>query len=62
MVTVNGKKVKNPKKIINIIGKNKNINSICVLVNGKIIPKEKWEKVKLKDGDKIEIVGFVGGG
>ncbi len=60
MITVNGKKVKNPGSLKDIV--NKNSRGICVLVNGKIIPQQKWEGYKLKNGDKVEIVGFVGGG
>ncbi len=31
-------------------------------VNGKIIRSPQWESTPLKDGDKIELVSFVGGG
>ncbi len=35
---------------------------IAIEHNGAIIPRSTWEKVFLKDGDKLEIVQFVGGG
>jgi len=35
---------------------------VVVEQNGKIILKEQYDKQPLNDGDKIEIVHFVGGG
>ena len=37
-------------------------NTIVVELNNLIINSTKWEKVKLKDGDNLEIVAIVGGG
>ena len=37
-------------------------NTIVVELNNLIINSLKWEKVKLKDGDSLEIVSIVGGG
>ena len=37
-------------------------NTIIVELNYLIINSIKWEKVKLKDGDNLEIVSIVGGG
>ena len=37
-------------------------NTIVVELNNLIINSIKWEKVKLKDGDNLEIVSIVGGG
>ena len=37
-------------------------NTIIVELNNSIINSLKWEKVKLKDGDNLEIVSIVGGG
>jgi len=39
-----------------------NPNTIVVELNNLIINSIKWEKVKLKDGDNLEIVSIVGGG
>ena len=36
--------------------------TIVVELNNLIINSIKWEKVKLKDGDNLEIVSIVGGG
>ena len=37
-------------------------NTVVVEVNNLIINSRKWENVKLKDGDILEIVSIVGGG
>jgi len=37
-------------------------NTIVVELNNLIINSLNWEKVKLKDGDILEIVSIVGGG
>ena len=37
-------------------------NTIIVELNNLIINSINWEKVKLKDGDNLEIVSIVGGG
>ena len=37
-------------------------NTIVVELNNLIVNSIKWEKVKLKDGDNLEIVSIVGGG
>ena len=37
-------------------------NTIVVELNNSIVNSLKWEKVKLKDGDNLEIVSIVGGG
>ena len=47
-------------KALNLMGyKSK---TIVVELNDLIINSIKWEKVKLKDGDNLEIVSIVGGG
>ena len=38
------------------------INKVAIEVNGVIIEKEKYQKLKLNENDKIEIVHFIGGG
>ncbi|MEF3280106.1 MAG: sulfur carrier protein ThiS [Elusimicrobiota bacterium] len=60
MITINGKKIENPKSLIKILSKKQ--KGICVLVNGNIVTQKDWKNFKLKDGDKVEIVSFVGGG
>ena len=38
------------------------IQRIAVECNGSIVPKAEYDKHVLKDGDKLEVVNFVGGG
>ena len=47
-------------KVINLMGYKP--NTIIVELNNLIINSIKWEKVRLKDGDNLEIVSIVGGG
>lgn len=35
---------------------------VAVELNLEIVPRAGWEQTQLKDGDKLEIVHFVGGG
>lgn len=41
---------------------NYNLMRIAVEINGEIAPKTKYDEIFIKNGDKIEIVSFVGGG
>ena len=47
-------------KVLNSMGYKP--NTIVVELNNLIINSIKWEKVKLQDGDNLEIVSIVGGG
>lgn len=38
------------------------IRRIAVERNGNIVPKSEYDNVVLKEGDSLEVVGFVGGG
>jgi sulfur carrier protein len=35
---------------------------VAVEVNGEIVPKSGWVEMMVKEGDKLEVVHFVGGG
>ena len=64
-IQLNGKKVviKSNYSLLKLLKKYKLANKkIAVEHNGKIIPKVKYNKKKLKNNDKIEIVHFIGGG
>ena len=37
-------------------------NTVIIELNNLIINSTKWEKVRLKEGDNLEIVSIVGGG
>ena len=39
-----------------------NADQVAIMVNDRIIPKEKRGSVQLKDGDRVEILTFMGGG
>jgi len=47
-------------KALNLLGYKS--NTIVVELNNLIINSIKWEKVKIKEGDNLEIVSIVGGG
>jgi len=38
------------------------LNKVAIELNKKILDKKKLKKIKLNNGDKIEIVHFIGGG
>jgi len=35
---------------------------IAVAVNGEVVSRSKWDEVKLSEGDRIEVLGAIGGG
>ena len=35
---------------------------VAVELNRDIVPRDRWAKTSLKDGDRLELVHFVGGG
>lgn len=35
---------------------------VAVEVNKELVVKKEWEQTVLKDGDRVEVVSFVGGG
>ena len=64
-ITVNGKQMQIIPKfsLKSLITKLKMpLNKISIELKKKIIQKKKISKIKLKKGDKIEIVHFIGGG
>ena len=64
-ITVNGKQTQVITKysLKSLITKlNMPLNKIAIELNKKIIDKKRISKIKLKKGDKIEIVHFIGGG
>lgn len=38
------------------------LDRVAVELNLEIVPRPNWQATRLKDGDKLEIVHFVGGG
>ncbi|MGF0031499.1 sulfur carrier protein ThiS [Bariatricus sp. SGI.154] len=65
MITVNGQDVilNQPITVAEYLRQHQyQINRIAVEMNGAILPKSQYTSVILKDGDKLEVVSFVGGG
>ena len=64
MAEINGKYEEiNNINLLDYLTKNKyRTDRIVVDLNGNIIKKEDFEKINIKNTDKIEIVCFVGGG
>ena len=46
--------------VLNLMGYKS--NTVVVELNNLIVNSIKWEKVKLREGDNLEIVSIVGGG
>ena len=64
-IQLNGKKIsiKSNFSVQDLLKKYKLINKkVAIEYNGSIIPKINYKKKYLKNGDKIEIVHFIGGG
>ena len=64
-ITVNGKQMQIIPKFTleSLIAKLKMpLNKIAIELNKKIVDKNRISKIRLKKGDKIEIVHFIGGG
>jgi len=64
MAEINGKYEEiNDINLLDYLIKNKyRVNRVVVDLNGNIIKKVDFEKINIKNTDKIEIVCFVGGG
>ena len=65
MITVNGKQIQltSEMSVAEYLEQNNyQINRIAVEMNEEILPKYLYSEMRLKDGDSMEIVTFVGGG
>lgn len=65
MITVNGKQIQltSEMSVANYLEQNNyQINRIAVEMNEEILPKYSYSETMLKDGDRLEVVTFVGGG
>lgn len=63
MIYLNGKEHAAYATLAELLDKNDyNRTKIAVEMNGKIIKKSDYDKIKIHDGDRIEVVSFVGGG
>ena len=65
MITVNGKQIQLTAEmsVADYLEQNNyQINRIAVEMNEEILPKYSYSETMLKDGDRLEIVTFGGGG
>ena len=65
MITINGKQIQLTAEmsVADYLEENNyQINRIAVEMNEEILPKYSYSETMLKDGDRLEIVTFVGGG
>jgi sulfur carrier protein len=65
-ISINGKMQSFDKEVLTFETLIKEINlegrRFAIERNGEIIPKSQYNKYTLNDGDKLEIIGAVGGG
>jgi sulfur carrier protein len=65
-ISINGKMQSFDKEVLTFENLIKEINlegrRFAIERNGEIIPKSQFNKYTLNDGDKLEIIGAVGGG
>ena len=65
MITVNGKQIQltSEMSVADYLEQNNyQINRIAVEMNEEMLPKYSYSETMLKDGDRLEVVTFVGGG
>lgn len=64
MVLINGERTATDGKNLleYLVASGYDTKRVAVELNGAILPKTDYDKTVLSDGDKIEIVSFVGGG
>jgi sulfur carrier protein len=65
MITVNGKQIQltSEMSVADYLEQNNyQINRIAVEMNEEILPKYSYSETMFKDGDRLEVVTFVGGG
>ena len=65
MITVNGKQIRltSAMSVADYLEQNNyKVNRIAVEMNEEILPKYSYSETMLKDGDRLEVVTFVGGG
>ena len=64
-IQINGRKklIKQNFSVFDLLKKYKiNRTKVAIELNGKILPKNKYNVTKLKDQDIVEMVQFIGGG
>ena len=64
MIKINGELLEKDGKTVTEMLADMDISGqrVAVEINEEIVPKAKYDETILKDGDKVEVVRFVGGG
>lgn len=65
MITLNGKDKEQYSELLLVEllqMEGYDIRKIAVEINGEIIPKSTYREKRVKSGDRVEVVSFVGGG
>jgi sulfur carrier protein len=64
-LTINGEsRILSPAATLGVLVEQLGMKSdrVAIELNREIVPREQWAQTPLKDGDRLEIVHFVGGG
>ena len=64
-IVVNGetKNIKAQSTVLDLLNELKvKEKTMAVAINMEIVKKEQWDKHQIKEGDKLELLHFVGGG
>lgn len=64
MIVINGTEEALPEMSVTELIQRKGFRLECVAVeqNGRIVPKAAYDDLRIHDGDRLEVVSFVGGG
>jgi len=67
VIALNGKKINTAEAVTLVTllrenGINDSTDGVAVAVNSTVIPRRKWNGVRLSDGDMIEVINAVQGG
>jgi len=64
-VVINGKDAEIPKGETlagYVASRGLSPQAVVIELNESVVPRDKWESTRLNEGDRVEIVSFVGGG
>ncbi|MFO7942040.1 MAG: sulfur carrier protein ThiS [Bacillota bacterium] len=63
-IIINGKKEETEARTINDIVEKRKLDKSGLVIehNGKILQQDNWPERKIQNGDKLELLSFVGGG
>lgn len=67
VIVLNGRKINTAEAVTLVTllrenGINDNTDGVAVAVNSSVVPRRKWNDVRLSDGDMIEVINAVQGG